>query len=97
MKQDVIDCMRIRQIDRKGRSLYVVVSDFEVICSIPSDARDSNDLLSASTALTRVISVALQGGINMGIIKKQLRESSKNKNDLPDLIHRSIEKFEEER
>lgn len=91
---NVVKCKRIANTDRKGRSFYVVVSEEEVICSVPSGASGSNDLLAVLTALTRMISVALQNGVTMGVIKRQLKHSCVTKGDLPDLILRSIETWE---
>lgn len=92
---DIIDVIRFSQKDRKNRSFYTIVGEKEVICSIPSDARNSNDLLAVLTALTRMISIALQNGVDREVIKKQLRESCVSKGDLPDLILRSITRWEE--
>lgn len=91
---DVINVLRIKQKDRKGRGFYVTIGEEEIITSVPSDARDSNDLLATSTALTRVMSLALQNGVSWKKIKKQLKESSINKKDLPDLILKSVETWE---
>lgn len=94
MVKDVVNAVRIRMGTRDGRFFYVVISDKEIICSTPANADPEGDFLATLTALTRTMSVALQHNVSWSTIKKQLRESSIVKGDIPDVILRAVKKWE---
>lgn len=86
-----IDAIRIGYKYRGDRSFYIVVSEKEIMASVPPGSTYLNAVL---TALTRMTSIALQEGIPRERVKKQLAASSIQKGDLPDLILRSMEEWE---
>lgn len=84
---------RIRGL--KGRDQYVIVDDECVMVTFPDNHQANANYQATATCLTRLISVAIQNGIDMKIIKKQLRESSIQKGDTPSVILEAIEKYED--
>ena len=75
----------------KGKAVYTSVVPGEIFCTAPLDQETECTL----TALTRIISKAVQHGVSPETIKNQLRKSTLSKHDLPAILLEAIEKAEE--
>ena len=91
---DVINVLKISQKDRRGRNFHRSIGEEELMCFMPDEAAENNDLKAVLTALTRISSIALQFGVSITEIKKQLECSSISRGDIPDLILKSIVEWE---
>jgi hypothetical protein len=91
--EDVIDTLRIRKNYRGNRAFYIIISDKEIICSVPPDG--DQYLNAVLTSLTRCVSVMLQDGIPLERVKKQLHHSSIIKGDIPSLLLEAINEYQD--
>ena len=89
-EQPVKSGIRYRASYGKDDNVYVTVFDREIICSALID-QEANAIL---TCLTRVISVALQNGVTLETIKKQLKASTLSSRDIPAILLDAIEEWE---
>lgn len=87
---------RFRLNGLRNRDQYIVVDDEGVMVSFPDNAQENWNYQATATSLTRMISIAIRAGVGTEIIKKQLRESSMQARDTPDLILTAIERYENE-
>lgn len=105
---DVLDAVRFRTKDRDANSWYVSVSEIngqpvEVFASTAFD-RDQHlqSRISNLTTITRLISLILRH-IFLGEVLtlektiKQLHRSSRQQNDLPDMLTRVLSKYSKQR
>lgn len=93
-ENDHINSKRFKIKGLKGRDQYVIVDNQGVMITFPDNKMDNWNYQATATALTRVVSVALQAGVCIEGIKKQLHESSMQKHDTPYVILEAIEKYE---
>lgn len=77
----------------KGRDQYVLIDDEGMMISFPDNKHENWNYQSTATALTRMISIAIRFGVKYEVIMKQLRDSSMQKGDTPDLLLQAIEKY----
>lgn len=77
-----------------NRSQYIIVDTNGLMVTFPDNHMENWNYQSTATALTRIISIALQAGIEMEGIKKQLKESSMKEGDTPDVLLTAINKYE---
>lgn len=91
------DGKRYELMGLNERSQYILIDDEGVVITFPDNKFANKNYQATATALTRTISVCLRAGVNREIIKKQLRESSYQKGDTPDILLTAIEKFEKEK
>lgn len=98
-----LSAKRYRKEDIERNSWYLVVSEWEdkpVELFMSSEADNDHKLqfqIANLTALTRLVSLMLRHvflgeQITMKKIRKQLQRSSRQKKDLPDLVHDVLEK-----
>ena len=90
------DGKRMRLKGLKGRDQYVIVDEYGIMITFPDNKMENWNYQATATALTRLISIAQQGGICLEGIKKQLLESSMQKHDTPYILLEAIEKYENE-
>lgn len=101
---DVLDGKRYRAIDRDQNTWYLSVSEMngqpvEVFASTAFD-RDHQlqSRISNLTTITRLISLILRHiflneQLTLKKCLKQIQRSSRNKNDLPDMLHRVLSRY----
>ena len=98
-----LSAKRYRKEDREKNTWYLVVSEWEgkpVELFMSSEADNDHKLqfqIANLTALTRLVSLMLRHvflgeQITLTKICKQLKRSSRLKNDLPDLVHEVLDK-----
>ncbi len=101
---DVLDGKRYRTIDRDHNKWYLSVSEVdgqpvEVFASTAFDRdHELQSRISNLTTITRLISLILRHvflGETLTLKKclKQIRRSSRNKNDLPDMLYRVLHRY----
>lgn len=93
--EEVFDGKRIELTDINGRKQYFMIDTDGIIVTFPDNERQNWNYQATATALTRMISIIMTGNATMKSVKKQLRESSKQKGDTPDLTLQTIERYEE--
>jgi len=77
-----------------GTSQYIIIDTDGIMITFPNNKHKNWNYQATATALTRVISIALQGGIDIEGIKKQLKESVMQDNDTPHILLKAIKKYE---
>ena len=101
---DVLDGKRYRAIDRDQNKWYLSVSEVEgqpveVFASTAFDRdHELQSRISNLTTITRLISLILRHiflgeKITLEKCLKQIQRSSRNKNDLPDMLHRVLNSY----
>lgn len=101
---DELDGTRYKKEDREKNTWYIMVSEYKnkPVEILTSTAEDNNHNLQSRianvTTITRLISlilrhVFLHEPITLDKVKDQLRRSSRNKNDVPDMILSTIDKY----
>ena len=101
---EVLDGRRYRAIDRDQNTWYLSVSEIEgqpveIFASTAFDCDHGlQSRISDLTTITRLISLLLRHiflGEQLTLEKclKQIQRSSRNKNDLPDLLHRVLSRY----
>ena len=103
---DELEAKRYRTQDRDNNHWYIIVSEYGdmPVEVFTSTAGDNDHGLQPSianlTALTRLISLMLRHvflgeRITIDKIKKQLKRSSRQKNDLPSMVLHVLDKYED--
>lgn len=96
--EEMAEGKRIAIEGAKGRQHYFYISKDEIVVFLPDnftlDPLHQNHY-ATTTALTRVMSMALRHGVGFDVLKKQLSRSSLTKGDSPDMILKAIEKWEQ--
>ena len=101
---DVLDGKRYRTIDRDHNKWYLSVSEVdghpvEVFASTAFDRdHELQSRISNLTTITRLISLILRHiflgeKITLEKCLKQIQRSSRNKNDLPDMLYRVLSRY----
>ncbi len=101
---DVLDGKRYRTIDRDNNKWYLSISEVdnqpvEVFASTAFDRdHELQSRISNLTTITRLISLILRHiflseTITMEKCLKQIKRSSRNKNDLPDMLYRILSQY----
>lgn len=101
---DELDATRYRAEDRDQNTWYLIVSEYgdKPVEMFMSTAGDNDHRLQSRisnlTALTRLISLMLRHvflgeKITIDKITSQLHRSSRQKDDLPDMIHRVLQNY----
>lgn len=104
---EVLDAVRYRTRDRELNTWYVSVSELEgdPVEIFASTAFDRDDQLQSRisnlTTITRLVSLILRNVflgevLTLGKIIKQLKRSSRQKNDLPDMLTNVLRGYEKE-
>lgn len=91
---EVYEGKRFRIDGIKGRDQYVIVDTDGIMVTFPDNRQENWNYMATATALTRVISVALQAGVDMEGVKKQLSESTMQEGDTPSVLLTAIEKYQ---
>ena len=103
---EVLDGKRYRAVDRDQNTWYLSVSEIdgrpvEIFASTAFDRdHELQSRISNLTTITRLISLILRHiflGEQVTLKKclKQIQRSSRNKNDLPDMLHRVLSRYYE--
>lgn len=101
---DVLDGKRYRTVDRENNKWYLSVSEVdgdpvEVFASTAFDRDDHlQSRISNLTTITRLTSlilrhIFLQERLTLAKCLKQLQRSSRQKNDLPDMLHGVLDSY----
>lgn len=101
---EVLDAVRFRTRDRENNTWYVSVSELEgdPVEIFASTAFDRDDHLQSRisnlTTITRLVSLILRHVflgevLNLGKTIKQLQRSSRQKNDLPDMLTKVLRSY----
>lgn len=77
-----------------GRDQYVLVDDIGLMVTFPDNLPENWNYQSTATALARMISIAIEAGVGIEQIKKQLRDSSMQENDTPHVLLQAMEKYD---
>lgn len=103
---EVLDGKRYRTIDRDQNKWYLSISEFngqpvEVFASTAFDRdHELQSRISNLTTITRLISLILRHiflneTLTLEKCLKQIQRSSRNKNDLPDMLYRVLSRYVE--
>lgn len=102
---DVLDGKRYRTVDREQNKWYLSVSEVkgkpvEVFASTAFDRdHELQSRISNLTTITRLISLILRHvflgeQLTLGKCLKQIKRSSRQKNDLPDMLYKVLKKYD---
>lgn len=78
----------------EGRKQYIIVDNNGMIITFPDNDRKNWQYQATATALARMVSIAMEARVPIDRIKKQLRESSIQLGDTPDILLLALEKYE---
>ena len=93
--QEVYEGKRFKIHGIQNRDQYVLVDEDGLMITFPNNKIRNWNYMATATALTRVISIALQAGVDIEGIKKQLKESTMQKGDTPYILLNAIEQYQE--
>ena len=100
-----LDGKRYKTVDREANAWYLLVTEYEqkpveVFASTAMDNKfDLQSRIANLTALTRLVSLILRHiflgeRLTFTKVKNQLRRSSRQKNDLPDMLRKVLKNYE---
>jgi len=92
--QEVYKGKRFKLSGIMNRDQYIIVDEDGIMITFPNNKIKNWNYMATATALTRVISVALQAGVDVEGLKKQLKESTMQKGDTPDVLLTAIKKYQ---
>lgn len=95
MMDEVFTGKRYRKEGLKQRDQYIIVDEEGIMITFPDNRPQNWNYMATATALTRIISVCMQAGVDIEGIKKQLKESTMQKGDTPDILFASITEYQE--